>query len=653
MRSLLASYEAEGQRSDEGAFTLDPGRAIEMLRAQGRLGQNAPLYLLSAIHQHTAGEAIRKSSGFRTLRLTWPGPHGPLPPSLAREIAESSFAAHQVQLVFQTDGVMLKPQARAAELFEQVAERLEHYPWHGRSGLATSPLGQATLDQAEILIRLPTRGWSLFEHVVHGITFATRWALPIDAVCFDPRGRADLGLNAIADSDRRQKLMAAAEDLFVQLLQDSLDEAPPVVFDPHTAVAELPLFAAFLPFAVRQSRDPDLAARAASRTCFQDVAGHSWTTTQLLDAYQRDGKLLFIPNDVATAAAGRPDRPVLLWGGRAAEVGSALFPVLAPGEGYLYSLAVNERERQRRVGDRPLASRALNDGRLSLLPWGDPDRTAEVEFVGPRRARETFYLDAEAPKGLRLLWESEHSLEESMRELALDGALRHVVMELIDASLSPEAPSRETLLTALLWALRGGPLDWSRLARLAQRPLLEDAAGGLVCLNEVFDHAAGEEGLWVLTDRSGSLPRTLPVSPLVWWHPLLDRLGLATNDAGRLVREAHWRQVGQESWLSAHSPKPPDWPPLARPRDGHLWARNPNPTAPTEVLFWKLGRPFGRRVLPTSECPPGYLLTWVEDDLPGDSYWSGPDPAALRERLPAIARLCREDSSRASSPDAL
>jgi hypothetical protein len=33
---------------------------------------------------------------------------------------------------------------------------------------------------------------------------------------------------------------------------------------------------------------------------------------------------------------------------------------------------------------------------------------------------------------------------------------------------------------------------------------------------------------------------------------------------------------------------------------------------------------------------------WVDDHMPGDTYWSGPESSALSDRLPAIAELCRK-----------
>jgi hypothetical protein len=655
LRRLLESYQREGQVTEEGVFTIDPERAVELLRAQGQLGQNAPLYLLSAIHQHTGGQPVRRDLGLRQLRLRWAPEYGPLPSSLARELALSAFAAHHVGLSWLPHGVALQPTPRAEELLQQSAPRLRHYPWKDGVGEPPRPpLGSAVREGARLAVMLPERPWTQFEHVLHGVSYASRWSLPVDAVCHDPLARADLSLQTVPDSARKERLMAAAEELLLELLRDSLEEASEVLLDPAAPDQPLPLFVQLLPYLLRQSRLPELAERASCRVRWPDANGGSWSVAQLREVYERDGKLLFVPWESAPQPLQGADRPVLLWGGRAAEIGQALFATLAPGEGYLYSLAVNWREREQRLGEKPVAHRELTEGSLSLLPWGDPDRPAEVEFVGPRRARLTHYLDPKVPRGMRLLWESKQGLEGSGDPPPLEGALRHTVLELLDTALPLVSLPRETLLDALLWAAQGGPLDYSRLPRLREMPLLEQAGGGWVCLSQLLE-LVHSEPLWVLSDRSSSLPQELPVSPLLWWHPLLDRLGLPTRDASRLVREAHWRQSGRQAWLAAHSPREPDWPPLARQQDGHLVAANPeSPQAPTEVLFWREGRPFGRRILSPDECPPGYLLTWVEDELPGDTYWSGPHPAALRDRLPAIARLCCPPSNEptASSPGA-
>jgi hypothetical protein len=527
-------------------------------------------------------------------------------------------------------------------LFDEVAERLDFYPWRVRPAVAERALGQGSQAGAVFLLT-PARepAHPRFLQVVRGVTYPRRSDLPVDTICLDPQGRPDLGLNTIPDSARKAELESAARLLFEDILRQSLEGASTCTLDPRSLTEGLPLFATYLAYAVQQT-----PLAAAAKVSFADATGRFWTAAELLEFYQRDGRLMIVPSQPApdVPPGQRSDRPVLLWGGQAEQIGRQLFPTVTSGAGYLYSLAVNEQERHRdsALGEPRLASRTVDSGRLSLLPWGDPDRPAEVEFVGPRRARETFHLDADAPKGLRLVWESDQSPEQDLRELVLDGTQRQVVLELIDASLATTMPSRESLLAALSWALSKGAVDWSGLARMGGVPLLEDVGNNLVSVHQLLDWEQQRGVLPVLSDRSTSLPRALPIEPLVWWHPLLEGLGIQTEDAGRQVREANWREIGRERWLASHPPAQPDWPPHAAPFGPHLGAKSSEPDAPTEVGFWREGRPFGRRTLPRGQCPPGCLIMWVDDHMPGDTYWSGPESSALSDRLPAIAELCRK-----------
>jgi hypothetical protein len=653
LRSLLESFESEGERSDEGAFTLDPKRATEILRGQGRLGRNAPLYLLSAIYQHTQGQSITPTFGSRYWRLEWDSAAGPLSGSLEWELAKASFATHQIDLHSDDSGVQLQPsgpRTRAAKILEplflEVAERTEHYPWPSfRPRWHHAILGLAQHDGATIqLHRAKESAPPRWVQVVHGIAYPRRWTLPIDAVCFDSKGRPDLTLTVIPHSARQSQLELAARRCFDNVLLESLQSTPgTLLLDPVSLSEDLPLFAIYLAYAVVHGSHPDVVDGVAAKVAFADATGRPWTLGELLEVYARDGKLMIVPSQPKpdVPAGQRGHRPVLLWGGQAEQSGQKLFPHLTSGAGYLYSLVVNEKERQRSSAwaEPCLASSSVRAGRLSLLPWGEPDHTAEVEFVGPRRARETYYLDIEAPKGLRLLWESEQSLEEDSRELALELPLRQTVLELVDASLDTFTPSRETVVAALAWVLTKGPLEWNKLARLASLPLFDDVEGRLWSVARL---QAWPGRLPVLMDRSTSLPSTLPDKPLLWWHPLFEGLDIATEDAGRRVREAHWQETGRQRWLAAHRPSAPDWPAGSRAYGVHRVAPNPCPEAPTEVVFWRQGRPFGRRILPVTDCPPGCLVMWVEDELPGDIYWSGPQATALTERLPAIAELCRK-----------
>ncbi len=640
---LLHSLEAEGVRADEGSFSLDPTRAAELLREQGQLGRNAPLYLLAAIYAHTDGAPVAHHRTLRTHTLSWDKP-APLPPSMERQLAEASFAAHGLSLVYGHRGVsfrstsgLLSPTASLLNgLFAEVEDRLVYYPWKPAAS-ATAPLNQGDAEGTHLQLFPAAQSPARFLHVLRGIAYVRPHDLPVDIVCRDPLGRPDLSLTTVPDGRRTARLEAAAEALLLQRLEESLRDAPPCRLSATRCASNLPLFAEHLAYLCRQTERPDLKAMVGEAVDFADATGRRWTAAELLDSYAQYGRMMVVdsvPDNLTESV--RTDRPVLLWGGDSERLGGQLFPNLSPGAGYLHSLTVNEIERQRE-GETPLSELPLPDGRLSLLPWGDPDRIAEVEFVGPRRARETFYLDTEAPRGLRLLWESEHGLEESLRELTLPGSLRQTVLELLDASLIHEVPPAEVLQRAIAWASSPSPPIWDRLPRLTSTPLFEEVRGQRVSLATLKEH---EGPLPTLADLSTSLPKKLPAPLLLWWHPLLATLGLSTAEWGRQVREASWQEEGRERWLAAHPVRPAELP-GGEVVEGHLRAPLDDPGEPTEVIFWREGRPFGRRRLPADQCPPGFRLLWVEDDLPGDTYWSGPDPAAVLERLPEMARICR------------
>ncbi len=644
---LLHSLESEGRLADSGSFTIDPDRAIEILRGQGRLGQSAPLYLLSALFRHTQGGPISRSSSLRSWRLEWDGGHGPLPSTLDSLLAEASFAARGVQMIGEGSAVLLRPaqRSRAAgaildPIFREVSTRLDFFPWKDAKE-RPAPLRQAA-HEGVVWQVLKGGVAGHFHHVVRGVLFPSRkrWPVPADVVCHDPWAQPDLTLREIPDSKRVAHLQAIAEQVFLEFLREEIRQSSPCVLDPYQQDRPLSQAALYLPYLLSQRLDPELRERAADLVRFVDCAGREWTAGQLREIEAREGKIMVVESKPAPEVSEGlvSDRPILLWGGQAEQVGGRIFQRLATGTGYLYSMLVNEKERHRR-GEARLASLDIEEGRLSLLSWGEPDRVGEVEFVGPRRARQTFYLDSEAPRGLRLLWETRQGLPETCRELVMDGPLRQAVAQLVDSSLG-SAPSPDCLVQTLLWALAPGGLDWSKLAALASAPLLELAGGGLASVLQLRNWARSGP-LAVLRDRSTSLPAELPMCPILWWHPLLDALGLSTVDVGREVREAYWREVGRERWLSAHSPGWPDWPPGWQACGPHRRARQADPEASTEVVFWREGRPFGRRILPPAQCPPGYLLLWVEDEMPADTYWSGPDPAAVARRLPEIVGLCQ------------
>lgn len=658
LEQFLQQFQTQGETSDPGHFTLDPERAVAMLRAQGRLSQSGPLPLLSALYSHTQGGPVALDRAL--WRLSWPAELGPLRPSFALLLGEASLAAQGIKLGLHKDHVRLSarggPEAIEA-VFSPFWRRLVHYPWEKPFAPVPTPLfsaveGDLTIDYypppAVDPFGVIARPTGRFIQVLQGVSYPRKWPLPLDAVIKDELSRADFSMTVVPSSERRRSLEAAAERLFrVRLRAEALALAP-LELDPDSDdIASLPLLARFAGYAVAQSQDLELARLSGDNLFVRDATGHRWSLRQLWEHYQGQGRIL-----VVEAAHGshlelpRPERPVLRWTGQISHILSPLLLKKAPGDGYLYTLAVNEAERQRLAagrGERRL-SRLTRDGESwSLLPWGDPDRPAELEFVGPRRARETYYLDPSAPKGLRLLWESSAPLDRATRELALDAKTRLLVLDLISSSMKRHPPPRESVLAALQWAEGLTVEELSGLVEIDRAPLLELIDGDYTSLQECRRRSEQREALPVLADRSTSIPAAPPLSFVLWDHPVLHRLGLPTREVGREFRESYWKEVGKERWLAAHQPGEPNWP--AEPWtvvEGHRVARAREPAEATRVVFWRQGRPFGSITLDPESCRSGFQVLWVEDDLPGDIYWSGPELAAILKRIPRIDELCAQ-----------
>lgn len=644
LRDLLSELESSGAKDGTGRFTLDPVAAVERLRAQGRLGKNAPLYLLAALYRRAPQGSVECSKGPWSWRLEGGGPAASASLSVDEELAVHSFAAHQVDLRWEGRAAVLRPRGvlpRAHEvlepLFREQASRLVHFPWAGatRGPFLTSP----TWTEAELGFLEAPGDRGHFLHRVSGVLFPRPWGLPVDAVDCDDQARPDLSWSVIPDQERVAARMARAEERFLEGLEESLLRSGPqeLTGEPFP---DPPLFLRFLGYLLQQSRRPELARQAADQVTVIDVTGGRWPLSRLLEVVDAQGRLFTVP--VATTFHGPlAPLPVVPWGGLLERALQGRCPVRQPGEGYLFSLRVNQRERSRHspLGESALAVQDFPSGRLSLLPWGETDRVAELEVIGRRRARETQFLSWEAPQGLRLVWESspeggtEFHLEDGLAQVqrALPALLEQALPEPPDWSLW-----RPRLLEALSWSPQAPAEAVTGCPRLADAPLFAALDGRYFSLRQV----AARQRLEVVADRSTSLPKRLPEGPVFWWHPLLGRLGLPWQDVGQSLRRTAWQEEGRERWLAAHAPGEPPCPEGAW-RQGAHWVASVPGARDTEVLFWREGRPFGRVRLGPERCPPGYWIAWVEDALPADDYWSGPDLSALEERLPELSRLCR------------
>ena len=113
LESYLAQAGSEGESLGEGDFTLDPRRALEILREQGSIASHAPLFLLRAIYQHTDGAPVRFTSDlFGTAQLRWPPEFGALPNEAMRVMAEEAFKTNLLALTFKEDRVLVQSRHR-------------------------------------------------------------------------------------------------------------------------------------------------------------------------------------------------------------------------------------------------------------------------------------------------------------------------------------------------------------------------------------------------------------------------------------------------------------------------------------------------------------------------------------------------------------
>lgn len=656
---LLKSLESDGEAAGEGSFSLDPRRALTMLRSQGRLSGAGPLFLASAIYQHTEGSKIRRTGNMMGERLYWPAKYGPLPETIERILAQEAFMSRQIKLEWLEDGVAMRTadrfrpgvSERVEELFSAVSNRLDYFPWaqpESKLQLALN-LSERTLESGRILLREPTGGRPTICWLVAGVAYREAWPLPVDGLVYDDLLRPDISLTVIPESSRKNQWLEDAEALLLESLRDCLEtEAPFHLSSKDSSPRSDPILLRYLPFVLRQNQDPEMAEKARAAVSFPDIYGGLWGLGELEESYLHFGRLLVVPSVPEEISERKPDRPILWWSGQAKRLGERVFPQVFSGAGYLYSLRQNEREKERVSSEETLASVPLEDGQLSLLSWSEEDRPAEVVMVGKRRAAETFYLDDQAPTGLRLLWDCEREVGELSPEAMFGSELRVKVLELLDQSLANEELLAQRLVSTLLWALNKGDPIAAEWTALKDCPLLPDVHGRLMSYCELRDLEAERSGLPVLEDLSTSLPDELPGEIIVWLHPLLDHLNFQCKEMGREVREAHWREEGRAKWLQRFSPQAPKLEGYddVVALDGHLLARTGGNA--TVLTIWREGRPLGKRKLGPNHCEPGYTIIWKDDNFTADRYWSGPDTNALLELYPKLREFCKRAGARLS-----
>ncbi len=658
LERYLENAHSQGEASGEGAFGLDPERAAAILRSQGRLSGSGPLFLLAAIYQHVGPFQATLREGTWSWRISWPDDYKALRETVDRMLAEEAFSAVGIRVEFDETGVEMCPSGRAMTRagpilepeFLAHQERLKYFPWY-TTQKPWRELDEASLrtetneDESKrcwVLAREVVRG--TVDIVVHGVIYQQRWELPVNAVVVDDTLKTDISLSALPDSQGREQVLNWAQTVFLESLRQSLESATSTTLDSSDrSTPSTPPHVQYLGFLISESAPAELREQVLDLVCFPDALGSIWTLRRLLEVYEKERKILVVRerSENLSSVRARSELPVLVWKGQAKKIGQQCFSRLGSGAGYLYSLEVNERERGSSFGEKRWAKKFVHGGTLSLLSWSDPDRCGTVEIVGSLRARESFDLDADAPKGMRLLWESNPNLEDAVHKVPFDSEFRQAVLSLLDVSTGQLPLSVPQRIQALQWAATAGEVDWDALGQLRLAPLLMDVREKEWSYQELRQLEQQCGAVPILTDRSTSLPRKLPFPALIWDHPLLSVLGFHSRECGREVRETYWQQEGRDRWLARHNPEESVWhhEPLVV-HAGHRVARAAERDLWTEVTFWREGRPFGLRTLTPERCAPGWRILWVEDELPGDTYWVGPDPEAIEERLPAIRELC-------------
>ena len=390
----------------------------------------------------------------------------------------------------------------------------------------------------------------------------------------------------------------------------------------------------FLPFVESSPAESELREFVQTKVMFRDVFGDYWSLHQVQAMEKKHGSVLVIPaipRHCPEKSTG--EQPVLHWRGDTKHYGQLIFRRTRSGAGYLYSMARGEAVD--RDGSSLLNIQEWDGGSLGLLPLGEPEARCEVQLVGKRRASETLYLEEPAPERLRLLWRSGDELAswnptpDFLKQVAL----------VVDGVLPELGLDGAWIRKFLLWT---GVRSLEGMSNLSETDFLETVTGKRVSPRRVSEFY-GEDPVSVLEERSASLPEVLPFKLLLWDHPVLKQLGFETREESSAVRKAYWREDGRHRWLARYQPASPQaWAEsegfeLTAFEEGYL--AEIGDERPTRLIVWREGRPLGQTVLSEAQFPKGYLLIKVDDQFPGDQYWSGPDREALSQLGPWLEAM--------------
>ena len=651
---MFANLESEGQSAGRGSFGLDPARAIELLRDQGALGKNAPLFLLRAIYLHTGGATVTWKRILFGYNLQWDEALGVVPSDTNRLLAEGAFKAFKIRLQFEpglvhlhnADHLSAPFSVRFEETFGKAQERLIHYPVNGLfpKQVLAEPFHARTFPEGRLEFFQGPGLQPLLEWIVCGISFQERTTLPVTVKISDDQLVCDLSLSTLPVSERKKVWEERAHQAFQALLSEAIEEVEEILLDLEPLSRSIQTFLTYLPYVVSLEEETPLRREALSRVKFKDVFGQHWSLATLLEIQTRDQKLLTVPsvpNDCPKKPVG--DRPVLLWRDETRDFGTPVFRETQSGAGYLYSLRRGEVHQQNRSLGRVLANVDWEFGTLGLRPMQSTDTRCEVELFGTRRSSETVHLDEPAPRGLRVFWRSNEEVASWTSDESFLRKFREKVVELVDQAFEELEVSPDWIRGLLEWADTVTCL--AQLPNLRRAPLFERVDGSWSSYEKLAELGAPVP---VITDFSASIPATLPFSVVLWYHPLLERLALTTKEVGKAVRQAHWQEQGRQKWMQRYESTPLEDSQYLKGREweslgSHVLVKQENAKAPSRLIIWREGRPLYDRQVPQVDYPSGFLLIYCDDEFPGDAYWAGPDLNALQNVL-AWTKDVRETS---------
>ena len=634
---FLENLQGEGQEEGSGGFKVDPRRALELLREQGQLGQNALLFLLRYLFELTGGAELELREWPLEYQLRWKTTETHSLEETHRVLAEGALETHGLSLSITENKARLARSFLGSSvtfdsLKDLVGTRLQRYPAPGIFGpqgtrspwlLETYPEGRLELEA----------GGGRVEWVHFGISYFESWEVPVRLVVYSDQLRSDLTLTRIVEGEGKSKWLERGRRVLHGYLEEELREFEEIRLDDGFLSSGLEKALGYLSYMVNLPEGETLQRMVLDRVFFRDVFEQYWSLRTLLEV-DREGEGILVvpsvPNDSPSDRKGR--RPVLLWRGDTKRFGNPLFHRLSSGAGYLYSLRRGEETEMN--SPELLGYLELEQGVLGLKPLGALEGLCELELVGLRRNSETRYLEPPAPQGLRIRWRSGDELASWSEDGAFQKQLGAGVVELVDRHLEELGELPENWLMELLrWA--EGVSELSSYPKLSARPIFPG-------LNDAR-HSAAEfqdcEEVPVLEDRSASLPEALPF-PLVLWHdPVLERLGVPLKDVRTELRRSYWQEQGREKWLARYQAQDPReserFADLSWVELDEQWLRAEGTGEPGRLVIWREGRPLGQTSC--SELEHGCLLLFRDDDFPADDYWSGPAPQALRdlrERLP-------------------